>query len=237
MKRILFSLVIIVFCFSIAQSQTDTHRKRLVELNTAIQELEQKAQEINKQKKTLVDERAALLEIIAGAEAEDEFNNSTGYTVDSVVAENAVKLLIHGNPKLVWLYGISAFDKRDETITFLKKKLIGGRAYIRCQDAYCSTVLLYVDKGQPSLNAQIVTERLGRVISDEAWANIQNGFGSSDAGQTENTPAVTPDTSYPSSSSGASQRTPGTDVHVKGYYRKDGTYVQPHTRSAPRRKP
>lgn len=26
-------------------------------------------------------------------------------------------------------------------------------------------------------------------------------------------------------------------VQVKGYYRKDGTYVKPHTRSAPRRKP
>jgi len=25
-------------------------------------------------------------------------------------------------------------------------------------------------------------------------------------------------------------------IHVKGYYRKDGTYVRPHTRSAPRRR-
>jgi hypothetical protein len=29
---------------------------------------------------------------------------------------------------------------------------------------------------------------------------------------------------------------PGKDVHVRGYYRKDGTYVRPHTRSAPGRK-
>lgn len=28
----------------------------------------------------------------------------------------------------------------------------------------------------------------------------------------------------------------GGRVHVRGYYRKDGTYVRPHTRSAPRRK-
>jgi hypothetical protein len=28
----------------------------------------------------------------------------------------------------------------------------------------------------------------------------------------------------------------GGPVHVNGYYRKNGTYVQPHTRSAPRRK-
>jgi len=28
----------------------------------------------------------------------------------------------------------------------------------------------------------------------------------------------------------------GGEVNVKGYYRKDGTYVRPHTRSAPKRK-
>lgn len=33
----------------------------------------------------------------------------------------------------------------------------------------------------------------------------------------------------PTSSSGGT-------VHVKGYYRKNGTYVRPHTRSAPRRR-
>lgn len=34
----------------------------------------------------------------------------------------------------------------------------------------------------------------------------------------------------------APRHTPGSDVHVDGYYRKDGTYVRPHTRSAPRRR-
>lgn len=42
---------------------------------------------------------------------------------------------------------------------------------------------------------------------------------------------ITSSPSLPSSKS-----TPGTDVRVKGYYRKDGTYVRPHTRSKPRRK-
>ena len=36
--------------------------------------------------------------------------------------------------------------------------------------------------------------------------------------------------SYGSSSS---RRTPGTDVRVRSYYRKDGTYVKSHTRSRP----
>lgn len=36
---------------------------------------------------------------------------------------------------------------------------------------------------------------------------------------------------YPAASSSS-----GGSVYVKGYYRKDGTYVRPHTRSAPKRK-
>jgi hypothetical protein len=41
------------------------------------------------------------------------------------------------------------------------------------------------------------------------------------------TPTYNYGTTSPSSSSG--------NVHVKGYYRKDGTYVKPHTRSKPRK--
>jgi endonuclease YncB( thermonuclease family) len=40
----------------------------------------------------------------------------------------------------------------------------------------------------------------------------------------------------PSSRSSANRRSPGTEVHVRGYTRKNGTYVAPHTRSAPRRR-
>ena len=39
-----------------------------------------------------------------------------------------------------------------------------------------------------------------------------------------------------SSSSYSSQSNSGGSIHVKGYTRKDGTYVRPHTRSAPRRR-
>ena len=42
--------------------------------------------------------------------------------------------------------------------------------------------------------------------------------------------------SYSSPRSSSSRSSPGTEVHVRGYTRKDGTYVRPHTRSAPRRK-
>ncbi|MDI5888528.1 hypothetical protein [Flavobacterium yafengii] len=36
--------------------------------------------------------------------------------------------------------------------------------------------------------------------------------------------------------SSSSRSSSGGTVHVKGYTRKDGTYVRPHTRSAPKRK-
>lgn len=40
-----------------------------------------------------------------------------------------------------------------------------------------------------------------------------------------------------STNTGSYNYTPsGGTVQVKGYYRKDGTYVRPHTRSAPRRR-
>lgn len=47
------------------------------------------------------------------------------------------------------------------------------------------------------------------------------------------------ESSYKASSSGSSDTyKPGTGgpVHVRGYYRKNGTYVSPHTRSAPSRR-
>lgn len=42
--------------------------------------------------------------------------------------------------------------------------------------------------------------------------------------------------SYRSIYSPSSSKSSGGSVSVKGYYRKDGTYVKPHTRSAPKRR-
>lgn len=49
------------------------------------------------------------------------------------------------------------------------------------------------------------------------------------------TPAKSSNTSTPSYSYTPNKSHGGT-VHVKGYTRKNGTYVSPHTRSAPRRR-
>lgn len=42
--------------------------------------------------------------------------------------------------------------------------------------------------------------------------------------------------SYRSTYTPSSSTSSGGSVSVKGYYRKDGTYVKPHTRSAPKRR-
>lgn len=46
----------------------------------------------------------------------------------------------------------------------------------------------------------------------------------------------TPTSSYYNYSSSTSSKSSGGSVQVKGYTRKDGTYVRPHTRSAPKRR-
>jgi hypothetical protein len=53
-----------------------------------------------------------------------------------------------------------------------------------------------------------------------------------------NSRTTTTTTRSSTSTTAKSSYTPGSGapVQVKGYYRKDGTYVRPHTRSAPKRR-
>lgn len=64
------------------------------------------------------------------------------------------------------------------------------------------------------------------------WTNTANYLTHSNFSKItpHSSPTVRSSSSYRSSSSS------GGSVHVKGYTRKDGTYVKPHTRSAPRRR-
>lgn len=54
--------------------------------------------------------------------------------------------------------------------------------------------------------------------------------------RTNQSEPVTPPTPAPKYNYGSTTPSNSSgDVHVKGYYRKDGTYVKPHTRSKPRK--
>lgn len=62
------------------------------------------------------------------------------------------------------------------------------------------------------------------------WAYYPNYTASSHYSSSTNSSSTS------STQSSSNYSSPGKTVNVKGYYRKNGTYVQPHTRSAPRRK-
>lgn len=67
----------------------------------------------------------------------------------------------------------------------------------------------------------------------EGWAVNPNYTGTTTASSSSSSASRS---STSSSSSSSSYSSSPKTVHVKGYTRKDGTYVRPHTRSAPRRK-
>ena len=222
-------LLIFINCIN---AQTASQRKRLIELNTAIQDLDQKAQEISNQKKILEDERRQLLEALAKDQFQQQYENSDGYLVVSIDGNSDITLLVNGNPKWIHLYGIY-ISKRAEAQLFLKSKLVSGTAYVRCTNEACSWVYLYDKKDGKSLNAQLFEQGYATVVDSTALdesKHIYNRDKTATASQ-DTTPEPSTEPSY------TSKPTPGTEVHVRGYTRKDGTYVQPHTRSAPRRRP
>lgn len=69
----------------------------------------------------------------------------------------------------------------------------------------------------------------------EVYAAPRQSTGSGSGITSSRTPS-TPSTSSSQSSYSPPARSTGGSVQVKGYYRKDGTYVRPHTRSAPKRR-
>jgi predicted transcriptional regulator len=91
---------------STQQPQLETQRKRLSEINAALNELERKADEIVTARNALQAERSSLITAISLEEAEQEFKSSPGYLVVGIVDELTVTLLMHGHERNVRLFGI-----------------------------------------------------------------------------------------------------------------------------------
>lgn len=71
----------------------------------------------------------------------------------------------------------------------------------------------------------------------KAWVKNKNDAISTSSTSYSITPISSNNNSYSQSyKTRATKTSSGGTVHVKGYTRKDGTYVKPHTRSAPRRR-
>jgi hypothetical protein len=235
-KRILVALAVILTCSFINNAQTldDSQQKRLMELNSSILHFDQKIAELTKQKQAVEVERLEILQKIAREQPEQSFKNSPPYVVVGVPSHSTVTLLLDGLKREVGLAGIHVkMASTDDALAFLKKKLEMGLVYIRCANAGCGEAYFYSNKEEPSLNAQLVNLSMAMPL-DPATFDMTTG----DSEKAARSEVSTPNQPAGAASVSESSRpTPGTDVHVKGYYRKDGTYVQPHTRSAPRRKP
>lgn len=92
---------------------------------------------------------------------------------------------------------------------------------MRCADTGCRQAYIYGDPRGPSLNIELAKAGLALAVGDAKYDVASFLKGSTNA------------TNFSASGYGSSRSTQGTDVYVGGYYRKDGTYVHPHTRSPP----
>jgi hypothetical protein len=246
MKKVITIALIMLVLAATAFGQTEEQRKRLAELNSAIQDLDDKARELDRQKDKLQAERKQLLDSIAADQFHQRYESPDGYLVMSIDELPLLTLLVDGKPKPLRLEGVMVSNQADAR-NFLGRKLLGGTVLVRCTDEFCSWGFIYLKPDEPSLNAQLVDagfammlnprtlERARRTYNTTANLSSQEPVpSSSGVAPASLSPVAAPVSAPPYSSS---ERQPGTEVHVKGYYRKDGTYVRPHTRSAPGRRP
>lgn len=234
----LSSIIWIVLLVVIAAGQTEEQRKRLIELNQTIQSLDEKAQEIADQKKKHEAERQKILDSIAGDQFRQQYENPSGYLVMDMSDLPVVTLMVNAKPKPVRLQGLFISNQM-EAQKFLKKKLASGIALVRCKDENCAWVYLYAKTDEPSLNAQLLDAGFATTLNTSAFPEARKSYieaGEMSKIEAASPPPPSPAPSLPSETTSSSSQA-GTEVQVKGYFRKDGTYVRPHTRSAPRRKP
>lgn len=204
---------------STLESSLNENKKKHTELESQLKSV---TQEIQAQEEALV----AIKDEISSEEEEVAFLESPARTVLDVTSATTFLIDFNGNRRYVTLDGVVVDPSKDEAIAkSFKKALAKKQVFVRCADTACNKVYLYGNKTISSLNAEMLRRGLATVAPDaryDAAAFLPN---SSQPGTNTSSPST-----YESSSSSS---TAGTDVHVKGYYRKDGTYVRPHTRSAP----
>lgn len=225
---ILFSFLILISQVGAQDSSTsDTRTRKLREIDAELRNIDQQFIELNSRKQDLQKQRA-LLSIAEGQAQGDQFSNIR-FPVIRVGSEETVILIINGHQQEVRLSGISVkLGQSQEAVSLLNRELAAGSVYARCLNEKCTEALLYVERDGPSLNCKLLESELAFLwgtplnCADDSVSQIPlQGLESQEdvemSGPSSNPP-------------------PGTEVKVKGYYRKDGTYVRPHTRSAPRRR-
>jgi len=161
-----------------------------------------------------------LNEQIAFEEAEQRFLSGPALQVSDVTG---LSILVDfpGMRRWVTLNGIRALDAREGQLdSFLRRRLLKKSVYVRCAEATCSNVEVYIDRKASSLNVELVQLGLA-TLTPQSGIDLSRSSSPSPESSKEASPSI----------SGTSA--PGKDVQVRGYTRKDGTRVRPHTRSAP----
>ncbi|MDX2044570.1 MAG: hypothetical protein SF097_25390 [Acidobacteriota bacterium] len=240
MRAILLAVSISVASHVAAQEPTrqslEEKKQRLATLETKLIESKKRSDEIEAQLKALSElqeqlktlkesivemtsETSDLREDIPDEEEYLSFIESPPRTILDVADIDAYWLDFSGVKKLVKLHGISIDPLSRVPVTKqFKKQVVKKTVYVRCVNADCSQAYIYGEKRGASLNIGLVQAGVARATGDARYDVAASLNTNSQSG---------------SLATGSSRSIPGTDVHVSGYYRKDGKYVRPHTRSAP----
>ncbi|HEX5735707.1 MAG TPA: hypothetical protein VF131_22965 [Blastocatellia bacterium] len=215
------------------------HKKRLAEIDASIREIDRKAEELQAQKIALLSERSG----ISHALSEQDYVEPDTY--DQVIARSEgtkmMRVYVHNIDRS---YHLPNCRLRSANHTAMPLHIISA-AYLPC--ASCHPPIYYPvtnnvatryfikedDRHYHNLGCQALatgnssTIEIGKAKAKYTPCPVCRPPLLVSANESES------DTSTETPSSSTPRTTPGTDVHVKGYYRKDGTYVRPHTRSAP----
>lgn len=232
---VIFALMVLVGQAVAQESKTlpDPRQKQIEEINAEIESLQRQLDQLDSKKKELERQRTLLLSV-AQEPGEIDPLSEIRFPVVRVASEQTIVLLMNGREQEVYLSGVSVkLGRSGDAVSLLNRELAVGRAYARCLNQGCTEARLYAQTGSPSLNCKLLDTGVAFLwgtplnCSDDDVARIP----AQDVNLERSTEASGSD-----SSSNSPSRLPGTEVKVKGYYRKDGTYVRPHTRSAPRRR-
>ena len=201
------------------QTTLTSNNKRMAELESQAQSL---AKEIESQEKAVQE----LEGLVAYQEDEVGFLESPANTIIEVTGSKSFLIDFNGTRRFVMLHGIDIEISRDDRIfKSFKKQYTKKPIYVRCGNDSCSQVYLYISKSGTSLNAELVKSGLATATNEGKYDLV--------AFVPKSTPETSSGGSTYSGPPSTSSSSAGKDVQVKGYYRKDGTYVRPHTRSAP----
>jgi hypothetical protein len=242
---VLFALELSLLAQQPTRGSLEAKKNQLTSLESAISDSKKKMADLENQLKALAELQAQLTAVqqaIEGLEEQAEqlreeipeeeeqitFSESPPRTIVAVEDNGTYVIDFNGTRKPVVLHGIYMDSWRIRATTqAFRKRLVKKQVYVRCADPACSLAYIYGSKTGMSLNAELIQAGVARA-SDDAKYDV-----AALTKPTQKPTQVTPTSPTYSGGYSSSRSTPGKDVHVGGYRRKDGTYVGPHTRSAP----